>query len=262
MTAGRGPILSPLSSLSTGGCGLRDSARGENLASWPRGSDRQREEREAAATALEAADVRKNVGLWRERPAGRARKKREALAQADAAPTFRTVPRDPSLRRRNREREAARQQCRAGTRKGTTRQQCFAGTRSEAIAVARREEGADPPRRKNDLPSREDVWKPRKVGAGGNASPHYVLGLLAGSAPSAATGAARDGQGETTPSLPPSSRGHGSGSARRSRNDIPWPTPPSGPRRSGHWTCKRRSGCSKFRRRWFDCRSTPEFAPS
>jgi hypothetical protein len=51
-----------------------------------------------------------------------------------------------------------------------------AGTRSEAIAVARREEGADPPRRKNGLPSREDVWKPRKVGAGGNASPHYFGG--------------------------------------------------------------------------------------
>jgi hypothetical protein len=52
-----------------------------------------------------------------------------------------------------------------------------AGTRSEAISVARREEGADPPKRKDDLPSREDIWKLRKVGAGGNASPHYFVAL-------------------------------------------------------------------------------------
>jgi len=50
-----------------------------------------------------------------------------------------------------------------------------AGTRSEAIAVARREEGADPPRRNDFLPSREEVGKPGKVGAGGNASPHYFV---------------------------------------------------------------------------------------
>ena len=63
-----------------------------------------------------------------------------------------------------------------GDHKGSN---AVAGTRSEAISVARREEGADPPRRKHDLPSREDIWTPRKVGAGGNASPHYFVALTA-----------------------------------------------------------------------------------
>ncbi len=105
--------------------------------------------------------------------AGRARKKRETEAEANAAPTFQTVQQNRSLRAKGKRKRLRRSRdVSMKTRWGPARQQCLVGNPRGNRNWDRKifEPGPDPPGKEKIALTGNRIGT-GKVGAGGNTAP-------------------------------------------------------------------------------------------